>query len=54
MLTRLLEVGRAEGLTRVIAEIAPDNLAMQAVCRALGFTFAGAADAPTVRAWRAI
>jgi len=54
MLTRLLEVGRAEGLTRVVADVAPDNLAMQAVCRALGFTFAGAADEPTVRAWRAI
>jgi acetyltransferase len=34
---RLLEVGRAEGLRRITAEILFDNRPMQSICRKLGF-----------------
>jgi acetyltransferase len=54
MLARLLDLGRAEGLTRIVAEIAPDNLAMLAVCRRLGFALEGRTEDPTVRAARAL
>lgn len=37
LLRRLLEVARAEGMARVIAEILPDNLDMQRVSERLGF-----------------
>jgi acetyltransferase len=50
MLKHLLDVGRAEGLQRITAEILPDNAAMQAVCRKLGFRLHGGAGDPTVRA----
>lgn len=38
LLGRLLEVGRAEGLHRITAEILYDNRAMQAISRKLGFS----------------
>ena len=38
MLRLLLEIGRDEGLQRVSAEILRENLAMQSICQALGFT----------------
>jgi acetyltransferase len=50
MLGQLLDVGRGEGLARITAEILPDNAAMQAVCRKLGFRLHGAPNDPTVRA----
>jgi acetyltransferase len=34
---RLVEIARAEKITRVIAEILPENIHMQRVCRELGF-----------------
>ncbi|MBK9171322.1 MAG: bifunctional acetate--CoA ligase family protein/GNAT family N-acetyltransferase [Bryobacterales bacterium] len=34
---RLLEIAEKEGVGRVVAEILPENTAMQAVCRKLGF-----------------
>jgi acetyltransferase len=34
---RLLEIARAEDIERVIAEILPENIHMQRVCRELGF-----------------
>jgi acetyltransferase len=37
LVRRLLEVARAEKLERVIADILPENQAMLAICRALGF-----------------
>ncbi|TCJ16012.1 GNAT family N-acetyltransferase [Rubrobacter taiwanensis] len=37
LLSRLLEVGRREGLRRVIADILPQNRAMQRICKKLGF-----------------
>jgi RimJ/RimL family protein N-acetyltransferase len=33
----LLDIGRREGLERVIGYILPDNYGMQKVCRKLGF-----------------
>ena len=50
MLRRLLDVGRAEGLRRITAEISPENAAMLAVCRKLGFRLQGDPSDPTVRA----
>lgn len=37
LLRRLIQVGRDERLKRIRADILPDNRAMQAVCRKLGF-----------------
>jgi acetyltransferase len=37
LLSRLLDVGRAEGMRRVIAEILAQNAPMQHVCQSLGF-----------------
>ena len=34
---RLVEIARAEKIERVIAEILPENIHMQRVCRELGF-----------------
>jgi acetyltransferase len=50
MLQRLVDVARAEGLKRLTAEIAPENAAMQRLCRRLGFSIEGAPQAPAVRA----
>jgi acetyltransferase len=33
----LLEIGRQEGLERIIGHILPDNYGMQKVCKKLGF-----------------
>ncbi len=38
LLRELLDVARAEKLTKVHARISPDNVAMQKICRELGFT----------------
>jgi acetyltransferase len=50
MLKRLLEVGRAEGIRRVTAEIASDNGPMQAVCKKLGFRIEDEIGEPTLKA----
>jgi len=47
---RLLDVARAEGIARVVAEILPDNREMQRVCEKLGFTLSRALDEAVVRA----
>jgi acetyltransferase len=39
LLTRLLQVGRDEGLERVVAEILPENEGMRRICTKLGFSF---------------
>lgn len=44
MLSRLLEIGRAEGLSRVTAYIMNENLGMRTVCKKLGFKFAREAE----------
>lgn len=38
LLGRLVRIARDEGIGRVVADILPDNVEMQAVCRDLGFT----------------
>ena len=38
LLTRLVEVGRQEGLTRISGAILSDNVEMQHVCERVGFT----------------
>ena len=39
LLTRLLQVGRDEGLERIIAEVLPENEGMRRICTKLGFSF---------------
>ena len=39
LLVILLEVARAEGIERVVAEIMPENVGMRRICTKLGFTF---------------
>ncbi|MBI4785926.1 MAG: GNAT family N-acetyltransferase, partial [Chloroflexi bacterium] len=50
LLRQLLEVGRAEKLSRIRATIAPDNIAMQRVCTTLGFQLTKAPDSLMVNA----
>lgn len=56
LLSRLLDVGRAEGLQRVIAEILVQNTLMQRVCLSLGFEIdrSGAVDDGSVIAVRVL
>jgi acetyltransferase len=50
LLQRLIDIGRAEGLRRITAEIAPGNSAMLAISERLGFRLEGEFTDPTVRA----
>ena len=50
LLQRLIQIARAEGLRRVVADILPGNGAMLAVCRKLGFALSGEVTDPTIRA----
>jgi len=47
---RLVDIARAEKMSRVIAEILPDNVHMQRVCRELGFRMQELPDGGGVRA----
>jgi acetyltransferase len=49
-LRQLVEVGRAEKLSRIVAKISPDNTGMQRVCESLGFTLHPARDSLMVEA----
>lgn len=40
LLQRLVKVGRDENLTRIVAQILPENAAMQRVCEKVGFAIA--------------
>ena len=50
LLARLLDVGREEKLSRIVAEILPENLAMQSVCKKLGFDLEYSPEERVVRA----
>jgi acetyltransferase len=50
LLRRLVEIGRAEGLRRIVAEMSPSNQAMQAVARQQGFRLDDEPGEATVRA----
>jgi acetyltransferase len=50
LLRRLVEIGRAEGLRRITADMSPANAAMQAISRKLGFQLRGETEDPTVEA----
>jgi len=50
LLRRLLEIGRAEKVPRLVADILPENQEMQRVCARLGFTLHQSADDHTVKA----
>jgi acetyltransferase len=49
-LRQLVEVGRAEKLSRIVAKISPDNVGMQRVCESLGFTLHPAPDSLMIEA----
>lgn len=48
LLQRLIEVGREEGLARIVGYVLAENAAMLDVCRALGFAFGRSGDDPAV------
>ncbi|MCI0535705.1 MAG: GNAT family N-acetyltransferase [Verrucomicrobiales bacterium] len=50
LLARLLDVGREEKLSRIVAEILPENRAMQSVCKKLGFDLEYSPEERVVRA----
>jgi acetyltransferase len=50
LLRRVVEIARAEKLSRVSAEILPDNLAMQVIMKRLGFRVRLSEDLRSVRA----
>ena len=52
LLSKLIEVGRREGLSLIYADILEQNLGMQRVCSQLGFTFDTPADGGVLRAER--
>jgi len=51
LLRRIIEVAREEKISRVSAEMLPDNLGMQAVFRRLGFTIRADEDLSSLRAF---
>jgi acetyltransferase len=50
LLARLLDIGRDEGLDKVVAEILPENEGMRRVCTKLGFKFSKVPDSNTIYA----
>jgi acetyltransferase len=50
LLRRILEVARDEKLGRVYGEMLPDNMAMQAIMRRLGFKVRSDDDMTSLRA----
>jgi acetyltransferase len=54
LLRRLVDAARAERLDRLVADILPDNYAMQRVCQRLGFTVRFDAQEDVVKATLAL
>jgi acetyltransferase len=50
LMRRLLEIGRAENIRRIAADILPENFRMKNICERLGFNLAAYPDDPTLRA----
>src|SRR5262249_10764613 len=50
ILRRLVDIGRQEGLDRIVADILPHNTAMQRVCEKLGFRLDDAPDEGLMKA----
>jgi acetyltransferase len=50
LLTRLIQVGRNEKVDTIIGDILTDNVAMQRICKKLGFRLAPTAESGIVRA----
>ena len=49
-LRRLIEIGRAEKITRIAGDILADNLAMMRVCKRCGFRLRTTEDGRLVKA----
>ena len=54
LLRRVVQIARDEKLSQVTAEMLPDNIAMQAVFRRLGFTIRADEDMSSLRAVMAL
>lgn len=50
LLARLLNIGRKEGIQNVFADILPDNLAMQKICKNQGFSLQYDPEGPVLKA----
>jgi acetyltransferase len=50
LLRRLIEIGRAEGVSTIVADILTENIAMQKVCQKLGFQLTRELGDPVVQA----
>lgn len=50
LLRRLVEIGRQEKLDRIVADMLPDNFAMQHLCQKLGFRMDRSSNGTTVHA----
>lgn len=50
LLSRLVEIGREEGVARIVADILPENQEMQAVSRKVGFTMSPTPDGELIHA----
>jgi acetyltransferase len=50
LVSRLIQVGRDQELSRITADILPDNFLMQRVCENLGFKLSRSIDDPVVKA----
>jgi acetyltransferase len=50
LLSRLIAIGKAEGRSRITADILADNIAMQSVSRKLGFKLKRVMGDPSFRA----
>lgn len=48
LMLRLIEVGRAEGLSQIVAEVLPENVGMLRICQQLGFQIRHTLDAVRV------
>lgn len=50
LLRRLVQIARCEKITRITADILPDNRAMQRVCEKIGFKLQRSVDDPMIKA----
>jgi acetyltransferase len=50
LLKRLIHIGRAEKISRLLATISPENIAMQKLCEGLGFTMQTNAETHMIEA----
>jgi acetyltransferase len=50
LLERLIQIGRDEGVARIVGSVLPENVAMRRLCTKLGLTLAYEAEEPVIKA----